>query len=187
MNQWYWFLWGCWRSILADTPWAADTIHKVPYEAGWTQRGPTGGRQNRKKNVSGPTRSDLDRSFLDHEVHLSAPLCLLCDNIAPCSNLSQVSLIWPAWSRYNSFGPSVAYLPFIMPTETSNLVVCVNCKLRKKKCDKARPRCGYCVRYLSTFTWIAMTKSLIRLQKELGLPILHRCKMPAIKTPTSDH
>ena len=49
MNQWYWFLWRCWRSILADTPRAADTIHKVPYEAGWTQRGPTGGRQNRKK------------------------------------------------------------------------------------------------------------------------------------------
>ncbi|KAJ5306859.1 hypothetical protein N7508_005874 [Penicillium antarcticum] len=32
-----------------------------------------------------------------------------------------------------------------MPTETTS-PVCVNCKLRKKKCDKARPRCGYCAR-----------------------------------------
>lgn len=34
-----------------------------------------------------------------------------------------------------------------MPIGTSKSV-CVNCKLRKKRCDKVRPRCGYCTRYV---------------------------------------
>ncbi|KAJ5876806.1 hypothetical protein N7455_000271 [Penicillium solitum] len=59
-------------------------------------------------------------------------------------------------------------------TRVSNLV-CVKCKLRKRKCDKERPRCGYCTRknlncqypsvdtkYLTVRPFLAVSSPIIR-------------------------
>jgi hypothetical protein len=37
--------------------------------------------------------------------------------------------------------------------------VCVHCKARKKKCDKALPTCGYCARYIVALKQNVLTVS----------------------------
>lgn len=56
--------------------------------------------------------------------------------------------------------------------------VCVNCKMRKKKCDRADPCCGYCTAYDPLFTQhcpdfltYVQTNTIKWWQKKAGLPV----------------
>ncbi|EED24290.1 conserved hypothetical protein [Talaromyces stipitatus ATCC 10500] len=71
-----------------------------------------------------------------------------------------------------SFFKHLGFSPEILQVTTnSKQFVCTNCKLRKKKCDKVKPRCGYCCRKSLSCQYQASNIKQLSVQPKLALDV----------------